>query len=54
LVGCMVEHILRVFGNMVLSRVFGRKRVEVTGKWRRMHNEELLIRTPHQVSHKKE
>ena len=31
----------RVFGNMVLRRIFGPKRDEVTGKWRRLHNEEL-------------
>ena len=32
---------LRVFENMVLRRIFGPRRGEVTGKWRRMHNEEL-------------
>jgi len=32
---------LRVFENMVLRRIFGRKRDEVTGEWRRLHNEEL-------------
>jgi hypothetical protein len=32
---------LRVFGNMVLRRIFGPRRVEVTGEWRRLHNEEL-------------
>jgi hypothetical protein len=32
---------LRVFGNRVLSRVFGPKRDEVTGEWRKPHNEEL-------------
>jgi len=26
---------------MVLRRIFGTRRDEVTGKWRRMHNEEL-------------
>jgi hypothetical protein len=35
------EHGLRVFENRVLSRIFGRKRDEVTGEWRKMHNEEL-------------
>jgi len=29
------------FENMVLRRIFGRKRDEVTGEWRRLHNEEL-------------
>ena len=32
---------LRVFENRVLSRVFGPKRDEVTGEWRKLHNEEL-------------
>jgi len=32
---------LRVFENRVLRRIFGRKRDEVTGQWRRLHNEEL-------------
>ena len=27
--------------NMVLSRIFGPRRDEVTGEWRRLHNEEL-------------
>ena len=35
------ERRLRVFGNRVLRRVFGRKRDEVTGEWRKLHNEEL-------------
>jgi hypothetical protein len=32
---------LRVFENKVLRRIFGLKRDEVTGKWRRLHNQEL-------------
>ena len=32
---------LRVFENMVWRRVFGPKRDEVTGEWRKLHNEEL-------------
>ena len=32
---------LRVFENMVLRRIFGPRRDEVTGEWRRFHNEEL-------------
>ena len=32
---------LRVFENMVLRRVFGPKRDEVAGEWRKLHNEEL-------------
>jgi len=35
------ERRLRVFENMVLRRIFGPKRDEVTGKWRKLHNEEL-------------
>ena len=31
---------LRVFENWVLRRIFGPKRDEVTGEWRRLHNEE--------------
>jgi hypothetical protein len=30
-----------VFKNGVLRRLFGPKRDEVTGKWRKLHNEEL-------------
>jgi hypothetical protein len=30
----------KVFQNRVLRRIFGRKREEVTGDWRRLHNEE--------------
>ena len=32
---------LRVFENRVLRRIFGLRRYEVTGEWRRLHNEEL-------------
>jgi hypothetical protein len=35
------EHRLRVFENRVLRRIFGSKRDEVTGEWRKMHSEEL-------------
>jgi hypothetical protein len=35
------EHRLRVFEKRVLRRIFGPKRDEVTGNWRRLHNEEL-------------
>ena len=35
------ESKLRVFENMVLRRIFGPRRDEVTGEWRRLHNEEL-------------
>jgi hypothetical protein len=32
---------LGVFENMVLRRIFGSKKDEVTGEWRKLHNEEL-------------
>jgi hypothetical protein len=32
---------LRVFENMVLRRIFGPRRDEVTGEWRRLYKEEL-------------
>jgi len=31
-----------VFENRVLRRIFGSKRYEVTGEWRKVHNEELI------------
>jgi hypothetical protein len=35
------EYKLRVFENRVLRRIFGPKRDEVTGEWRKLHNEEF-------------
>ena len=35
------ERKLRVLENMVLRRIFGPRRDEVTGEWRRLHNEEI-------------
>jgi hypothetical protein len=35
------ERRLRMFKNRVLSRIFGPQRDEVTGDWRKLHNEEL-------------
>jgi hypothetical protein len=35
------EHRLRVFENRVRRRIFGLKRDEVTGEWRKLHNKEL-------------
>jgi hypothetical protein len=32
---------MRMFVNRVLRRIFGPKRDEVTGEWRKLHNEEL-------------
>jgi hypothetical protein len=37
------EHRLRVFENRVLRRMFGPKRDEVTGEWRKLHSDELHI-----------
>jgi hypothetical protein len=35
------EHRLNVFENVVLRKVFGHKRDELTGEWRRLRKEEL-------------
>jgi len=35
------ERRLKMFENMVLRRLFGPRRDEETGEWRRLHNEEL-------------
>jgi len=43
------ERSLRMFKNRVLRRIFGPKRDEVTGEWRKLHNEELNICTPHPI-----
>jgi hypothetical protein len=37
------ERRLRVFENRVLRRIFETKRDEVTGEWRKVHNEELNL-----------
>ena len=37
----MEERRVKVFENRVLRRIFGPKRDEVTGEWRKLHNEEL-------------
>jgi hypothetical protein len=40
---------LKVFEDRVLRRIFGPKRDEVTGEWRKVHNEEFndLYSSPH-------
>jgi hypothetical protein len=45
------KHRLRVFENTALRKIFGPKNDEVTGNWRRLHNEELhsLYCTPDAV-----
>jgi hypothetical protein len=35
------EHRLRVFENRVLRKIFGPRRDDATGDWRKLHNEEL-------------
>jgi hypothetical protein len=35
------EHRVRVFENRVLRKIFAPKRNDVTGEWRKLHNEEL-------------
>jgi hypothetical protein len=35
------EHRLKVFENRILRRIFGPKRVEVAGEWRKLHSEDL-------------
>jgi hypothetical protein len=37
------DHRLRVFENRVLRRIFGPKRDEVSGEWRKLHSEVLHI-----------
>jgi len=43
------ERKLRMFENMVLRRIFGPRRDEVTWEWRRLHNEELNDLYPSQI-----
>jgi hypothetical protein len=43
------EHRLRVFENRMLRRIFGPKRDEVTGEWRKVQKESLVICTLRQV-----
>jgi len=45
------ESRLSIFENRVLKRIFGPKRDEVTGEWRKLHNEELndLYSSPNNV-----
>jgi hypothetical protein len=43
------EHRLRVFENRVLRRIFGRKKDEVTGGWRKPRKRNFVICTLRQV-----
>jgi hypothetical protein len=43
------ERRLRLFENRVLRGIFGPKRDEVRGEWRKLHNEELIICTLHPI-----
>ena len=49
------EHRLRVFENKVLRKIFGAKRDEITGEWRKLHNAELhaLYFSPNIISNLK-
>jgi hypothetical protein len=49
------ENRLRMFENRVLRRIFGPRRNEVTGEWRKLHNEELhnLYSSPDIIRHVK-
>jgi hypothetical protein len=40
------KHRLRLFENRVLRRIFGPKKDEMTGGWRKLHNEELCSLYP--------
>ena len=35
------EHRLRVFDSKVVRKIFGSKRDEITGEWRKLHNADL-------------
>jgi hypothetical protein len=38
---------MRVFESRALRRIFGPKRDEMMGNWRKLHNEELVLFTKH-------
>jgi hypothetical protein len=43
-----VEYTLKALENRVLRKIFGPKKDEVTGEWRKLQNEEIIC-TPHQI-----
>jgi hypothetical protein len=43
------ERRLRVFENRLLRRIFGLKRDEVTGEWRKVIMRSFVICTPHPI-----
>jgi hypothetical protein len=42
-------HRLRVFENRVLRRIFGPKKDEVTGEWRKLRSGSFIICTHHRI-----
>jgi hypothetical protein len=38
-----------LFENRVLRKTFGPMRDELTGYWRKLHNEELMLCIPHKI-----
>jgi hypothetical protein len=35
------EHLLRIFENKVLKRIFGTKRMEIPGEWEKLYDKEI-------------
>ena len=46
------QHRLRVFENKVFRKIFGAKRDQITGEWRKLHNSELhaLYSSPNTIT----
>jgi hypothetical protein len=44
------EHRLRVFEKRALRRIFGLKMEEVTGGWRKLHNEIYILNSSQNIS----
>jgi len=44
------ERVLRMFENRVLRGIFGPKRGDVSGEWRKLLMRSLMISTPHPIS----